>query len=213
MEPNDGMRRKSRSRSFGMEARVEKDFVGVDIADPGDDRLVEEQAFNFCRSPVEPVGQLLRCDFERLRAEARDLWARIRGLGTEAQEKPELPDVAEKERVFLVLELEDEACMSVRRLRVGNDKDLPRHFQVENKRQAAVAFYKDHLAAPPDTNDTPASHGRQTGAVRTTEQGPIEKLGAADHTANDRRPKGADDRFNLRELGHEDILSDSRGGR
>ena len=51
-----------------MNARVEEDLVGVDVADPGDETLVEEEALDAAFAALDRRREVRERDLERLRA-------------------------------------------------------------------------------------------------------------------------------------------------
>jgi hypothetical protein len=79
-------------RSLGVNARVKKRLVRVDVTQPCDDGLVEQQTFDRSSAAAQRVTELRLADLERIRPEGvEDLRQFRRGAATEPAEPAAIP--------------------------------------------------------------------------------------------------------------------------
>jgi len=190
-----------------MDPGVEEHLIGVNIADPGDPGLIEEEALDAASSHFKDIREVGESDFERFGAQARELAAGAFGRAVEAEEETELPDVAEAELVPAVLELYGQAHMLVARLRLGGEQELAGHLEVEDERPAAFDLDEEHLAPASNAEDPAADQAAQAARPAAAEQRPINKIDPGDDTADQGRGERPGDRLDFREFGHGDILA------
>ena len=138
-------------RPEGMEAGGPERLVGVDVADAGDERLVEEERLEAALPAADPAPK--RRHGERVRER---LGARLReGIVVRGDVQPhptELADVAEPD-LPAVLELEHESDVRIVRNALAHDEQLAGHLEVDRQEGVAVERDDDLLAAPRDALD------------------------------------------------------------
>ena len=151
-------------RSQGVEARGPQRLVGVDVADSGDERLVEQERLEPTGSPPKSPSELAHREglVKRLRTERRedrspaDLGhelARHRVAPVQS-DLPELADVAEAD-LPPVGQLQDEPYVRILGRRGGYDEQLPGHLEVDRQGGPAGQLDHDELRPSPDRIDTP----------------------------------------------------------
>src|SRR5947207_621471 len=185
-------------------------LVGVDVADPREERLVGQQRLEPCLATADqPPEGLEREGFvERLRTQ------RLEGLagGVVQPEPPELPDVPEV-NLAAVQKLEHKAYVWVRLAAGRDDEKLAGHLQVDRQRRIARPrcvgrqLEDDELRPAADANDL-VSRDRLGEALRRVRPN---RLRPDDARSDDGRPGDqpaeiAGDGFDLGQLRHAESL-------
>ena len=99
-----------------MKLGSEKNFVPIDVANPGDKRLVQKQSFQLGSSPFKKREKIGISDFQGFGPEPAQAFSAERLSPGEARNKSEFPDISEAQLLGIILERKDEMCMSVNRL-------------------------------------------------------------------------------------------------
>ena len=161
-----------RAQRAGRPERVESGrpqrLVGVDVADPGDERLVEQERLEPARPLAQPASEVADRErrVERLGPERRedraaaDLGHQLAGHRVAAVEPdlPELADVAEA-HLAAVGQLEDEPHVRVHGCLGRDDEQLAGHLEVDGQGGIAGQVDDDLLGAPPDGLDPSPGDG------------------------------------------------------
>ena len=182
-------------------------LVGVDVPDPGEERLVEQERLEPTLAAAEPATECPHVEggVERLRSERRE-HRRPADLGDElardgvapVQPDPaELADVAEAD-LAAIGQLEDEPDVRILR-RLGRDHEqLAGHLEVDGQRRLTRQLDHDQLRAPPDALDPPSGDRGIEGLGRVRAQCPRPRTtGAGDRRAEDARAQVARHRLDL----------------
>ena len=187
-------------------------LVGVDVADAGDERLVEQERLEPARPLAQPAPEVAHRErrVERLRTERRedraatDLGHQLAGHRVAAVEAdlPELADVAEAD-LAAVGQLEDQPHVRVLGRLGRDDEQLAGHLQVDRQGRVAGQVDDDLLGAPPDGLDPSPGDGLGERLGRVRPQGPRPRDARADdRRAQDARSQVARDRLDLGKFGH-----------
>ena len=189
IEPLDGVGFVSDDgRRLRMDPGVEEHLVGVDVADPGDPGLVEEQALDAALSRAED-GRELREARSPSGSGPRPASSPQDGSGSPSRQsrKPNFR-TSRKRSSFRPSSKRTtrRACLS-RGVRGGGEQELAGHLEVEDERPAALALDEEHLAATPDAEDAAAAHRLEAFPPARSER-------AAGRGARSRRSRGPDAR-------------------
>ena len=199
-------------RPEGVEPGGPERLVGVDVADAGHERLVQEERLQASAAGPQPAPKGTDGEgiLEGLRTGPGEdrrptgLMNRLARCGIEVVEadSPELADIAETE-LPAVVEGDDQADVTVER-RPGRDHEqLPGHLEVD--RHEGPTGQPDHelLAAASDGLDAAAGEGRpdRVGGVGAQRPRP-EAHGVGDGRVEDQAAEVARDRLDLGELRH-----------
>lgn len=172
----------------GVNAAMEKGFIGVDVADPRDEALIQQSCFDRTASPGKGRNQLIRTHCQRLGPEVFVMCLTVA--------KP--PDAAEAARVAeaqlrFAGETGDEVCVRLNRLGGGFYCQSAGHSQVDAEGAAGVEADENLLAAPCDAGDSAAPE--QFGQINVAwldNVGP-KMLDCGDALPDEVGRKGADD--------------------
>ena len=136
-----------------VQPRAPQGLVGVDVADAGDERLVDEQRLEPRPAAADAGPELAQREprVQRLRPDAVERVV-VRAV---QPDPPELADVAEPE-LAAVVERQREPLVRVGRQRRGHHEQLAGHLEVDGQEGAAGEVEDQLLAAPPDLLDPPA---------------------------------------------------------
>ena len=213
VEAGDAGAREAPGGRRGMDPRREQRLVGVDVADAGDDALVEERGLDrrlAARERARQVGG--RPVAQRLGPEL----AGEPGLGAVLGDAPG----AEAARVGVgevgaVVEQRARA-QEARSLSGGaaQPEQVAGHAQVDEQRGAVVELDDQVLAAPAERLDAHAlqPRGHRLGRLRIG-QAVVEHLDLGERAAAEVREQPPPHRLDLGELGHQPIVSSRSGGR
>jgi hypothetical protein len=190
-----------RGRPQRVQPRCPQRFVGVDVADARDERLVEEERL---QSPLpRPKAAAERADRQLVR---QRLWP-YRGervVGRDVEPDPaELANVP-KADLAAILEREDKADVRVVWPSLWHDEELTGHLQVDRQERSAGKVDHELLAAPADGLDPAAGHtvGERL-QTEVAERPSPARLGIDDRRANDEPAQVAGNGFDLGQLRHE----------
>ena len=200
-----------RSEGPGRAQRVEtcgpQRLVGIDIADPDDECLIEQERLEPTRPTPQPPSEVAhgerrikRLGTERGEdgrpADLRDELPRDR-IAPIQPDPPEFADVA-KADLAPVGQLQDKPDVWILRGLGRDDEELPGHLQMDRQRGVTGQLDDDLLGPPPDRLDLPAGDGLRKGLGRMRPQCPRPRTtGARDRGAQDARPQVARDRLDL----------------
>lgn len=192
--------------SPGVDPRLEEYLIRVDIPDSGDDRLVEEQAFQATLPVSYDLVKGVEIKVQRLRAKVPQLIAARRLGSRERTEEPELPDISKAQLVSLPPKAEDEVSVFVGPLLRREEKELPCHFEMEKETPVAFAVDKDHFSPPPKSEDLPAIQFSKVGIPSSSQELGEKELGGLDLEPLESRGKAPDNRFDLWQFRHVPIV-------
>ena len=194
-----------------MDPGLEEHLVGVDVADAGDPRLVEEQALDAALPRREDEPRSPRVRPRAARDPGRPARRRRLRLAFEAEQEAELPDVAEPELVPAVLEADDQPGVLVARraLRPAN-----RNWPVILRWKTSVRPPSHAMRSILPRRRTPRMRRprKASSALRppVRSERTIEELDPRDDAAADARRERPGDRFDFGQLGHGDIYHAGR---
>ena len=140
-----------------MDLRAPERLVGVDVADAGHERLVDEERLE----PAAPGADPLPEDAEREPVVQRlgaDVVERV-VVGRVQPDAPELADVAEAQ-LAAVVERQREALVRIQRAGRRHHEQLAGHLEVDREERAGVEVDDHLLAPPPDRLDPTARDPR-----------------------------------------------------
>lgn len=118
-----------------VDACPEKRFANVDIAESGDDPLVEQKELDGCSSTGEPPLKLLRRDLERLGPKRFEGGPFGKLIGSDEVERAEPPGIVKSEPPPIV-RFDKEVVMLLNCCLI--DSPPARHTEVEYERIAAI---------------------------------------------------------------------------
>lgn len=183
------------SPRLGVDARPEQRFVGIDVADPADEGLVEKQLLDLGVMGAEPLGESGAIDLE--------------GIGTvggrrlcQQMKASELPDIVVTE--VPLLELEDGA--GVRR-RLGGPEEAAGHTELDEQ-PASIEREQQLLAVAAEGHHGAA--GEEGRIVRGDAFGA--EFRGDDPCALDMRPQAANDRFGFGKFRHRSLVEVEQDG-
>jgi demethylmenaquinone methyltransferase / 2-methoxy-6-polyprenyl-1,4-benzoquinol methylase len=187
----------------GRQARAIERLAGVNIAEPGDDALVEQRRL-YRR---QPAGELpcqkrgVEAGAERLRSQHGQ--ERVPGrLAT-----PQIVDRTEAARIVeadegAIVELDQHMVVRPGRERSGAGGDAARHAEVQQQQTVGVQLDQDVFAAAVERADPRAVEpGREIRRKRPAQIAAAQQ-GANDATAADPCREAAPHRFDFRQFGH-----------
>ncbi len=203
MEGRRPLRRHLRRHGERVQPRAEERLVDVDVAEAGEERLVEQQRLQAHPPPRQGRGERLGRPVvaERLRPERAQAVGQL-GI-VQQRDPPEAADVAEAQLVA-VREGERRALEAVARRGVRQDAQLPGHPQVDHQVLAAVQIDDQELGAAADpAHPPPGQPLRQCLRRRRGDRArPFEEAQASEGAADDLPLQAAADRFDFGEFGH-----------
>ncbi len=195
-----------------MEARRPERFVSVDVADAGDERLIEQEGLQPAparsKESAEPSQREVVAEWLGPRSGENRRPARL-GHGFTGDridridaDPAELANVAEPQ-LATIIEREDGPHVLIGPGRGGNHEQLPGHLQVDRHDRAARQADHELLAATADRLDASARYGGTDRLWGMGSQGPWPRCrGILDRGAKDQATQVARDRLYLRQLGH-----------
>ena len=190
----------------GMDSRPEKHFVGVDVADPGDRLLVEEQGLHGAAPRFHEARERGEAGLERLGAEGFDLGS---GRGRpRAAHEPEFPDIVEMKLDPPARKGDYEAGMLGRSAPRPGKQELSGHLQMENEGPAAFAADERELAAAPEGRDSLPFEFPEGAYGGPPQEGREEDPDAPDFRPDEAWLEGPDDRFDFGQFGHGVIVQE-----
>ena len=192
-----------------MDAGVKQDLVGVDIADAGDDPLVEQAGLDASAPAGEGFPELGEPEGQGLGPEPAELRGRPGFGGRERHGEPELPDVAEAEFAAGIPESDGQVGVLVARSARFAEKQLAGHLEVEEEGQPPREVDDDHLTPAPDAENRPAPERPQARRSGTADDRRKKDPDLPDLPPGQPGPEAADDGLDFGELGHGPILAQS----
>ena len=129
-----------------MEPRRPQRLVRVDVADAGEERLVEQQRLEPALALAQPPPEIADRErlLERLRSDTREDGRAAHGVDELAGHRiaavqpdpPEFADVAEAD-LAAIGEFQDQAHVRIHRRLGGDDEELPGHLEMDGQRRIA----------------------------------------------------------------------------
>lgn len=190
------------SASFGVDAGPEQGFVGVDIAETSDERLVEDGTLDLRGSAlqggIEPRGG----EIARQRFRAKAPVQCLDDILIDVKDAAELALVGKPE-VPSVVEVEGEVLESERRIAAFDKLHLAGHPEMDNERGAVVQWEDEVLATPSDVDHGTTNEvgGGPGGGVPKDARKRLE-LDVGNGPAEELVADGAADCFDFREFRH-----------
>ena len=137
-----------------MQLRLKKNFISVDVADTGQEGLVDEPAFEPAAPAIEKPSEGLKVEAEGLGAKILELRRSCRLRRFQATDKPELPHIPETKLSRRALEGDHQAGVFIERRCLLAEKKLPGHLEMKKERKPVLVIDEDHLAPTPQANET-----------------------------------------------------------
>lgn len=200
VEPAGIGRRERVGTGARMEPCLKERFVDIDISEPGEEGLVQQQRFEHAVPGAQPQREVLRGE------------CRVEGLGPEPVEDaprvfgqpppPEFPGVVVVQTPAIT-QHQREAIVGIA-ARVIAQVKLSGHTQVHEQIPPFVQFDHDHLCPPSKTLDTSAGHLSTKGPSTRLGDGPCPPDMSGDDTTP-RQPLGGQiihDSLHFRQLRH-----------
>ncbi len=187
-----------------MDAGSKQRLVGVDVADPGDLALIEQQGLDrraaAAGQPVQvPAGEVR---VERLNAEPGSQEVVQRGTPKSELAGAEATRVDEGDPMCAAVELEDDSRVRRRAARVQQQR--PGHAQMDEQEHLVLELPHEVLAAPAEPLHVPAGD-RVDDALGRQREAParVSHLQGAQPAPLDVRREVAPDGLDLGQLGHD----------
>jgi len=136
-----------------MDPGLEKDLVGVDIADSGDDPLIKEQRLDAAAPSVEKPDERRPVKLQRLRAEAAELGRPLRRPSLKEPEKPKFPNVPEAELPLGLFKKNSEMGVFVAGITFPAKQQLTRHLEMGKESQTSARIEADEFAPAAQAGD------------------------------------------------------------
>lgn len=208
------LRAERRREPRGMNFCAPETFIGVDITDAAKKRLIEEKSFDAGAAGAK-LHQEIGCgDFERIGAEARQLFFEKRLI--QIGETAKAARVGVAQLAGIIEAHEDVGVLGVR-LRGGKGTDLTGHAEMNEKRGGSGVAVGGRRSGRIRMNGREAKKhefavavhcfNAAAGQVLFESGGIVDEVGFAkadgqDTTAEDRAAKAAGDSFDFGEFGH-----------
>lgn len=114
-----------------MNAGRKQDFIGIDVADPGDHVLVEKEGFDPAAAAGKKSPEAGGIQVERIRPKPAQLYRPGRSRGHERADKPEFPNVLKTKIVTGPAKRNDQMSMLGRRRLFRTEEQTARHLEVK----------------------------------------------------------------------------------
>ena len=212
VEPCLIRRAKALGATEGVQACLPEGLVGVDVANAGEEGLIEQQRLEAALPPPEAGAESPQREFVRqgLRAVLAEQVAGRRrrryesavGLAPVHPHAPELAHVAEAQ-LAAIGQVEDDPHMAVEGSVGGRHEDLAGHLQLDRQGELAAQLEEHELRTPPDRFDAPARHPtRELPGWHAGDGSRPVKAPVGDDRSHDEAAEVAGDGLDLRELRH-----------
>jgi len=189
-----------------MNPGLEKDLIGVDIADSGEDPLIEEERLDTTAPSVEKLEEGSPVKLQGLRAKAAELGRPLRRSSLEEPEKPKFSHVPEAELSLGLFKINNEMGVFVAGITFPTEQQLTRHLEMEKETQASARIEADELAPAAQADDPLAFQPTEDSLVPVPKKLRPPQLCPRDRQSDETRLETADDCFNLGKLRHWTIL-------
>ncbi len=136
-----------------MDPGLEKDLVGIDIADSSDDPLIEEQRLDATAPSFEKLKEGSPVKLQRFGAEAAELGRSLCLSSLKEPEKPKFSNVPEAELLLGLFEKDDEMGVFVAGITFSAEKQLACHLEMEKESQSSARIEADQLAPAAQADD------------------------------------------------------------
>ena len=204
-----------------MDLRAPERLIGVDVANPNDAALVEEETLdaraamrNECAKGVggerhcEWLNAMVGEERRRVRVEARG-GLTVATLRDErnAPKRPNIPEA----KLTTIVQREREANIGVPLRRGGQNQQLPRHAQVYEEQDSAGELHDDPLCATARSEDASTTNRiGERGGIGGRKIALTKDVGARNRGATDESSKITNDRLYLWQLRHGRTTASSR---
>ena len=192
VEANDLLALEAMGGDGGVNAAVEKGFIGVDVADAGDEALIQQRCFDRTASPGKARNQFIRTHCQRLGPEVFVMCLTV----AQPPDAAETTGVAEA-KLGVAGEIGDQVRVRLNGLGVGFYCQTAGHSEVDAEGVAGVEADENFLAAPCDAGDSAAfEQFGQINAAWLDNVGP-KMLDGGDALPDEMGREGADDGFDF----------------
>ncbi len=192
---------------LGVDSGGKEDFVGVDIADPGDHRLIEKKRLEPAAAVSETRGEVRKIEVKRLRAETAQLIDLILLGGFDQADKTELSDVRKTKLQAGATEDDAKTSIGIKRRISRADEKPARHLEMNKKAPSAGAIEKNHFAAPPQTENPFSGHFVEIPTSLRPNERRQKDSRLLDSESDQARPEATDDGLDFRKFWHRAILT------
>lgn len=135
-----------------METGPVKDLIGIDIADPGQEALVEKQGFDSTPLPPHHGLKLPFSQFQRFGPQRGYLRRIVRQFRKTAKTVAEFAYIPEEYSLARSKE-KDQMDMFIRTFSPSNNLNLPRHFEMEGQAPAGIKTDQQQLPSPSNSGN------------------------------------------------------------
>ena len=180
--------------------RAVKRFANVNIAQPGDEPLIEKERLDGGAAAGKVTAQAGRVEVHRLRAEVRDRICLVKRFGRDQVHGAEPARVVERHPPPVVC-LENQMVVGVKLGRI--DTPFAAHSQMKHQRIAAVGRDQPEFAAPAERDDGGAGQPLAEIDWKRAAKFETARLDAGDSAAEKNLLKAADGGFDFGKFWHQ----------
>ena len=146
-------------RPLGVDAGLEEHLVDVDVAEAGDESLIEEHAFDLARPPAQLLLEPGGGEVARQRLQSQPLLQAKQIVAFDMDDAAKLALVRET-KIGTPGEVDGQPLEAQRRLGRGDDAQRPGHAQMDDDGGAVVQIENEVLRAAADFRHGPARDPR-----------------------------------------------------
>jgi len=173
-----------------MDAGGKQRFIGIDVPNASDKRLIEKQRLDMSTAPVKALKELRKSNGQRIRSDARKRTGHLR----EEFDAPELANIVIEQGALVQMKNGTRVLAGS-----GIDEQLARHPKMDEE-NATVEFEKDLFAMAADTLNQSTCYTRDCGGEITARDPAREKLNVPNRAAKHIRGNGAYNRLYFRKF-------------
>src|SRR5258705_9437603 len=198
-QPLQPLERNRPASAARMDAGAIERLADIDVAEAGDDSLVEQQQLDRGRAAGKAALEFIRVEVKRLWPERLERRPVGKPVGADQIKRPEPPRVVKRQPPALV-RLDQEMVMLADLARV--DPPVTRHAEMEAQSVAAVGVDQPVFRAAAEADDPLSRQSlAEVDRQRAAQVGPA-RLDPLDPAAVEHMGKAADGGFNFGKLGH-----------
>jgi len=205
-QPKHGRFRQRIGRPGAVQLGAPQRLVGVDVADPGDQRLVQQRALDLASPPADRLDELrvVELRIHRIPGDVRDLVRQLRAARADRQ--PAERTLVHKAQLRIAIrEAEPDPQVGVVRRAARREPELSRHAEVRDDRIAVVQRQPQVFAASADIGHRTARERvhKVDGTRGVPPDGAwVQHLDRLDRPADGPREQAVADGLHLGQFGH-----------